>query len=206
MVVGSYSSNRKVQSVPCHILVNRGYLETESHPFVVDGLVGFEKLVHGLVDSLWNPSLDDMGHDYIGSVDYLLREHTVCSTQHRFDKALVGDGHLVVLAEYGNDAIVSQMGYIDGLGIGLDKVAVMTDAQRNDDRGCRCNSGRSFLCGRCILHRGRNCRCGRSGFGKGIVCIQSHGKCRIRLKRWVHGSREFEVGHSVVQAVSCCTI
>ena len=66
-----------------------------------------------------------MGHDYIGSVDYLLREHTVCSTQHRFDKALVGDGHFIVLAEYGNDAIRSQMGYIDGLGVGLDKVAVM---------------------------------------------------------------------------------
>ena len=85
------------------------------------------------------------------------------------------------------------MGYIDGLGVGLDKVAVMTDAQRTDDRGCRCNSGRSFLCGRCILHRGRNCRCGRSGFDKGIVCIQSHGKCRIRLKRWVHGSRSLRL-------------
>ena len=81
-------------------------------------LVGFEKLVHGLVDSLWNPSLDDMGHDYIGSIDYLLREHTVCSTQYCFDKALMGDGYLVVLAEYGNDAIRSQMGYIDRLGVG----------------------------------------------------------------------------------------
>ena len=127
MVVGSYSSNRKVQSVPCHILVNRGYLETESHPLVVDGLVGFQELIHGFVDGLWNPSLDDMGYDYIGCVDYLLREHTVCSTQYCFDKTLVGDGHLVVLAEYGNDAIRSQVGYIHRLGIGLDKVAVMTN-------------------------------------------------------------------------------
>ena len=133
VVIGSYPSNRKIQSVPCHILVNRGYLETESHPFVVDGLVGFQELVHGLVDGFGNTPLDDMGHDYIGSVDYLLREHTVCSTQHRFDKALVGDGHLVVLAEYGNDAIRSQMGYINRLGVGLDKVTVMTDAQRNDN-------------------------------------------------------------------------
>ena len=107
MVVGPYSSNREVQPVSCYIFVNRGYLETESHPFVVDGLVGFQELIHGLVDSFGNTPLDDMGHDYIGSVDYLLREHTVCSTQHRFDKALVGDGHLVVLAEYGNDAIRS---------------------------------------------------------------------------------------------------
>ena len=182
MVVGSYSSNRKVQSVPRHILVNRGYLETESHPFVVDSLVGFEKLVHGLVDSLWNPSLDNMGHDYIGSVDYLLREHTVCSTQNRFDKTLVGDGHLVVLAEYGNDAILSQMGYIHGLGVGLDKMAVMTDTQRNN-RCCR-----SFLYGRCPL-------CGRV-IEERIVCIQSHGKFCIRLKRWVHGCKEFEVEHS----------
>ena len=80
VVVGSYSSNREVQSVPCHILVNRGYLKTESHAFVIDGLVGFQELIHGLVDGFGNPSLDDMGHDYIGSVDYLLREHTVCCT------------------------------------------------------------------------------------------------------------------------------
>ena len=133
VVIGPYSSNREVQPVPCHILVNRGYLEAESHPFVVDGLVGFQELVHGLVDGFGNPPLDDMGHDYIGSVDYLLREHTVCSPQHRFDKALVGDGHLVVLAEYGNDAIRSQVGYIDRLGVGLDKVAVMTNTQRNDN-------------------------------------------------------------------------
>ena len=129
-----------------------------------------------------------MGHDYIGCVDYLLREHTVCCTQHRFDKTLVGDGHLVVLAEYGNDAIVSQMGYIDGLGIGLDKVAVMTDAQRNDDRGCRCNSGRLFLCGRCHL-------CGRV-IEERAVGVQTDGKFCIRLKRWVHGCKEFEVEHS----------
>ena len=197
VVVGSYSSNRKVQSVPCHILVNRGYLETESHPLVVDGLVGFEKLVHGLVDSLWNPSLDDMGHDYIGSVDYLLREHTVCSTQHRFDKTLVGNGHLVVLAEYGNDAILSQMGYIDWLGVGLDKMAVMPYTQRNDNT-CRCRLGRLFLYGRCHL-------CGRV-IEERTVGVQTDGKFGIRLKRWVHGGREFEVEHSVVQAVPYCTI
>ena len=80
VVVGPYTAYREIQSVPCHILVNRRYLETESHPFVVDGLVGFQELIHGFVDSFGNPSLDDMGHDYIGSVDYLLREHTVCST------------------------------------------------------------------------------------------------------------------------------
>ena len=80
VVVGPYTAYREIQSVPCHILVNRRYLETESHPFVVDGLVGFQELIHGFVDSFGNPSLDGMGHDYIGSVDYLLREHTVCST------------------------------------------------------------------------------------------------------------------------------
>ena len=197
MVVGPYPAYRKVQSVPRHILVNRGYLETESHPFVVDGLVGFQELVHGLVDGFGNPSLDNMGHDYIGSVDYLLREHTVCSPQHRFDKALVGDGHLVVLAEYGNDAIRSQMGYIDRLGVGLDKVSVMTNTQRNDNTR-RCRLGWLFLYNRCHF-RGR-------AIEKRIVGVQTDGKFRIRLKRWVHDCREFEVGHSVVQAVSCCTI
>ena len=80
MVIGPYSSYREVQPVPCHILVNRGYLETESHPFVIDGLVCFQELVHGFVDGFGNPSLDDMGHDDIGSVDHFLREHAVCST------------------------------------------------------------------------------------------------------------------------------
>lgn len=43
VVIGPYSSNREVQPVPCHILVNRGYLEAESHPFVVDGLDRFPR-------------------------------------------------------------------------------------------------------------------------------------------------------------------
>ena len=38
------------------------------------------------------------------------------------DKTLVGDRHLVVLTEYGNDTIVLQMGQSDRLGVGLDKV------------------------------------------------------------------------------------
>ena len=104
----------------------------------------------------------------------------------------MGDGHLVVLAEYGNDAIRSQMGYIDGLGVGLDKMAVMPYTQRNN----RCCGlflyGRCHLCGRVIEER--------------AVGVQTDGKFCIRLKRWVHGCREFEVEHSVVQAVSCCTI
>ena len=59
----------------------------------------------------------------------------------------------VVLAEYGNDAIRSQMGYIDGLGVGLDKVAVMTNTQWND-RCCRLFLyGRCHLCGRVIEER-----------------------------------------------------
>ena len=109
----------------------------------------------------------------------------------------MGDGHLVVLAEYGNDAIRSQVGYIDGLGIGIDKVAVMTNAQRNDNTR-RCRLGWLFLYGRCYL-------CGRV-IEERAVGVQTDGKFGVRLKRWVHGGREFEVGHSVVQAVSCCTI
>ena len=99
----------------------------------------------------------------------------------------MGDGHLVVLAEYGNDAIISQMGYIDGLGVGLDKVAVMADAQRNDNT-CRCRLGWLFLCGRCHL-------CGRV-IEERAVGVQTDGKFCVRLKRWVHGCKEFEVEHS----------
>ena len=109
----------------------------------------------------------------------------------------MGDGHLVVLAEYGNDAILSQMGYIDGLGVSLDKMAVMPHTQRNDNT-CRCKLGRLFLYGRCHL-------CGRV-IEERTVGVQTDGKFCIRLKRWVHGCREFEVEHSVVQAVPYCTI
>ena len=52
--------------------------------------------------------------------------------------------------------------------------------------------GRCHLCGRVIEKR--------------VVGVHTDGKFRIRLKRWVHGGREFEVEHSVVQAASCCTI
>lgn len=187
VVVGPYTAYREIQSVPCHILVNRRYLETESHPFVIDGLVGFQELVHGFVDGFGNPSLDDMGYDYIGRVDYLLREHTVCSTQYCFDKTLMRNGYLVVLAEYGNDAIRSQMGYIHRLGVGLDKVAVMTNTQRNDNTR-RCRLGRSFFYGRCHL-------CGRV-IEERTVGVQTDGKFGVRLKRWVHGCKEFEVEHS----------
>ena len=89
------------------------------------------------------------------------------------------------------------MGYIHGLGIGLDKVTVMTNAQRNDNTR-RCRLGWLFLYNRCYL-------CGRA-IKKRAVGVQTDGKFCIRLKRWVHGCKEFEVEHSVVQAVSCCTI
>ena len=139
------------------------------------------------MDGFGNPSLDDMGYDYIGRVDYLLREHTVCSTQYCFDKTLMRNGYLVVLAEYGNDAIRSQMGYIHRLGVGLDKVAVMTNTQRNDNTR-RCRLGRSFFYGRCHL-------CGRV-IEERTVGVQTDGKFGVRLKRWVHGCKEFEVEHS----------
>ena len=87
------------------------------------------------------------------------------------------------------------MGYIHGLGVGFDKVAVMPYTQRNDNTR-RYRLCGLFLCDRSVPDRGRNCRYGRSGFDKGIVCIQSHGKFGVRLKRWVHGCREFEVEHS----------
>ena len=113
-----------------------------------------------------------MGYDYIGRVDYLLREHTVCSTQYCFDKTLMRNGYLVVLAEYGNDAIRSQMGYIHRLGVGLDKVAVMTNTQRNDNTR-RCRLGRSFFYGRCHL-------CGW-GIVERTVGVQTDGQVGVRL-------------------------
>lgn len=79
------------------------------------------------------------------------------------------------------------MGYIDGLGVGLDKVAVMTNVQRNDNT-CRCRLDWLFLCGRCPL-------CGRI-IKERTVGVQTDGKFCIRLKRWVHGCKEFEVEHS----------
>ena len=171
MVVGPHSSDRKMEPIACHLLVNRGYFEAEGHAFLVDGLVGFQELIHGFVNGLGNPSLDDMRNDNIGRVDGLLGKHTVGSTQYRFNKTLMGDRHLVVLAEYGNDTIVLQMGHIDRLGVGLDKVTGTRCGSERHNRRCG-----TFLYDGCLLHHGKIQPCGKLGF---------------RLKGWKHGWEGF---------------
>ena len=185
VVVGPHSSNRKIEPIACHLFVNRGNLKAEGHALVIDGLVRLQELVHGLVYGLGNPTLDDMRNDNIGRVDTLLWKHSMSGVPNGLNKALVGDGHLVVLAEYGNDTIVLQMGHIDRLGVGLDKV---TGTRYTPQRYNRCCG--TLLYDGCLLH------------GK----IQPSGKLGFRLKGWKHGCGGFAWKDSVAWTVPCCTI
>lgn len=80
------------------------------------------------MNRLGDSALDDVRYNYIGSIDSLVGEHTVCSTQYGFDKHLMRYGQFVILREYGNDAIITQVVNIDSLGIGLDKMAGVDSA------------------------------------------------------------------------------
>ena len=90
MVVGPYPSDRKIEPIACHLLVNRGNLKAEGHAFVIDGLVRLQEQIHGLVNSLGNPPLDDMRNDNIGRVDSLLWKQPMGSIPNGLDKALMG--------------------------------------------------------------------------------------------------------------------
>ena len=127
-----------------------------------------------------------MRNDNVGHVDGLLGKHTVSSIPNGLDKTLVGDRHLVVLTEYGNDTIVLQMGHIDRLGVGLDKV---TGTRYRSER-----YNRSYLT---LLYNGRLLHHGE---------IQPCGKLGIRLKGWKHGCGGFAWMDSIARFASCCTI
>lgn len=186
VVVGPYSSNGKIEPIACYLFVNRGNLKAEGHALVIDGLVRLQKLIHGFVDSLGNPSLDNMRNDNFGRVDGLLREQPMSSIPNGLDKALMGDRHLIVLAEYGNDTIVLQMGHIDRLGVGLDKVTGTRCVSERHNRRCG-----TLLYEGCLLHHGE---------------IQPYGKFGIRLKDWKHGCGGFAWKDSIARSASCCTI
>lgn len=73
------------------------------------------------MDGLRYPPLDDVGDPDYRIRNVLPREGCMCSRQDGINETLVGDGHLVVLGEHGDDAVILHMGEGDFLGVRLDE-------------------------------------------------------------------------------------
>ena len=121
LVVGTDTTDGEVQPASVDVLEDRRDLEAEHHPFVVDGLVRLQELADRLVNRLRNASFDDMGDADGGIRNLLVREDLAGSIKHRADEALVRDGHLVVLGEDRDDAVLLEMGQLDLLRVRFDE-------------------------------------------------------------------------------------
>ena len=98
-----------------------GNVEAEHHAFIVDGLVTVEELADRFVDGFRNATLDDMADSDGRAADLFEGEYPICSFLDRCDEALMGDCHLIVLAEHRDDTIFLEMVSRDFLGVGLDE-------------------------------------------------------------------------------------
>lgn len=123
MVIGPYTAHGQIQGISVDVSVDRGDFEAEHHTLVIDGLIRFQQLVHGLMDGFRNPPFDDMAYTDIRAVYSFAPEEGTGRLMDRLDKGRMGDGHLVVLGEYGGDTVVLKMREADFLSIGLDKGA-----------------------------------------------------------------------------------
>ena len=121
LVIGPDPSDGEVEPASVDVLMDGRDLETEHHPFVVDGFVRFQQLADRLVDSLRDPSLDDVRDPDDRIRDLLVWEDIVCGLLDGLDETLVGDGHLVVLGEDRDDAVFGEVGERGFLGVGLDE-------------------------------------------------------------------------------------
>ena len=121
LVVGSDTSNGEIEPASVDILEYRRDVEAEHHPLVVDGLVALEELRDRLVDGFGDASFHHMrdADGRIGNV--LVREDLLGGIEDGSDEALMGDGHLVVLGEHRDDAVLLQMVHFDLLRVGLDE-------------------------------------------------------------------------------------
>ena len=122
VVVGSYSSNREVQSVPCHILVNRGYLKTESHEFLIESLVGFQELFHGLVYGFGNTSLEDVAHVLILQQDLFVQAQRLNLIPRKFPFL-----ELIAVGELGDTPLVVEFVVGDLFGQGAVLIFAFAD-------------------------------------------------------------------------------
>ena len=106
LIIGSDTSNREIESVPCNILINGRNLETEHHPFIVDlNGVSVEVLGTQFNAKAYDPAFHNMAHTDCRSIDSLTSEHLTGSFIDCLYETLMGYRFLIVLAEYRNDAL-----------------------------------------------------------------------------------------------------
>ena len=121
LVVGANTTDCEIQPASVDVLEDRRHIEAEHHALVIDGLVALQELRDRLVDGFGNASFHHVRDADGRAGDLLIGENLLGGIEDRPDEALVGDGHLVVLGEHRDDALLLEMVHLDLLGVGLDE-------------------------------------------------------------------------------------
>lgn len=119
----------------------------------------------------------------VGHVDGLLEKHTESSSQYRLIRIWWERGTSLSLLRRRDYTIVLQMGHVDRLGVGLNKVTGTRCGPQRYNRSCL-----TLLYNGCLLHKGRLNPAANSGLG------------------WKHGYGGFVCKNSIARTALGCTI